>query len=93
MTIQINNLTHLDDVIETAEETINGGVIVYAPPGINPDGDPTTPPGNSDVTRSASVGITNPAGNNRGFTKQSPGKEKNGVAYNFDPLTGTFTPV
>jgi hypothetical protein len=93
MTIKINDICYLDQTTDITTESINGGIVVYAPPGIDPDGDPTTPPGNSNVTRSASVGITNPAGNVRGFAKQSPGKEKNGVAYDFDPVTGTFNPL
>lgn len=92
--MNISNLpvTQLDD---EASEKISGGFTVYAAPGIEPDGKPNTPPGNSSVTVPATIGVTTPTGKFKGFAQNPapPGIQKNGNAYNFNPSTGTFTPL
>ena len=90
--MDISNLpvTQLDD---EAAEKISGGVTVYAAPGIKPDGNPNTPPGNSEVFVPVPIGVDTPNGKFKGFA-QNPaprGIVKNGVQYDFDPINGTFT--
>ena len=91
MKLALNDL--FVELTDTQAKSIFGGVIVYAAPGIKPDGDPTTPPGNSSVTVPTTISVRNPQGKFKGFTNQSPGIVKNGDAYDFNPGTGTFTPV
>ncbi len=91
MKLELNDL--FVELTDTQAKSIFGGVTVYAARGIKPDGDPTTPPGNSSVTVPTTIGVRNSQDKFKGFTNQSPGIVKNGDEYNFNPSTGTFTPV
>ncbi|HYX17906.1 MAG TPA: hypothetical protein VE944_26810 [Nostoc sp.] len=94
MTIKNSDIFYLENLTETDEEAILGGVLVSAPGknGIDPDGNPSTPPGNSGVTLPTEINRLNPQGKARGFAStQSPGIVKNGRQFEFDGTT--FRPV
>lgn len=93
MDISYLPVVQFDD--HTAEKVSGGAILVFAAPGIEPDGNPSTPPGNSGVMVPATIGVFNPQGKFKGFA-QNPaplGIQKNGNAFLFDPVTGVFTPV